>query len=88
MLLPSQAPGQKEAGEGQGSLNTSQEILFIAPVGRGKREMWRHWVPDGKPGLHVQMCSLFTAQSQLAMTLCGAEKSHTGPVSEGRVAFF
>ena len=27
-----------EVGEGQGSLNVSQEILFVAPVGTGKRE--------------------------------------------------
>lgn len=53
-LLPSQASGQKETGQGQGSLNVSQEILFIVPVGRGKREWWRHWVRDGKRG-HVRM---------------------------------
>ena len=35
-LLSLLASGQK--AEGQGSLNLSQEILFIAPMGSGKRE--------------------------------------------------
>lgn len=39
LWLPSQALGQEaEGGEGRGSLSVSQEILFVAPAGRGKRE--------------------------------------------------
>lgn len=38
-LLSVPISGQKaEAGKDHGSLNLSQEILFIAPVGKGERE--------------------------------------------------
>lgn len=48
-LLSLPASGQKAGG--QGSLNLSQEMLFIAPAGSGKRECEKKFGANWEAGL-------------------------------------